>query len=72
MNIEKILERMFQRMPEPNQISDLLLLHSYNQVRFTWKGKKFKISEDLFVEEVQGNFLVRSGDASLLELQLNK
>lgn len=72
MNIEKILERMFQRMPEPNQISDLLLLHSYNQVRFTWKGKKFKISENLFVEEVQGGCLVRSEDASLLEVKLIK
>ena len=65
MNPEQIIEKVINVIPYPNQIKDIDI--SNNAVRFTWRDTRFRVSESLMVEEVQGNLLTGSNIAIMLE-----
>ena len=48
----EILEQVIKAVPTPEFISDIDLSR-YNEVRFTWRSNKFRVTEHLLVDEVE-------------------
>ena len=62
----KLLEQIIQALPYSSQIIDIDL-SCLGEVRFTWRTQRFRVTESLMVEEVQGCLLSGSNIAILLE-----
>jgi len=56
-------------MPNALKISDIDSA-GINNVRFTWRGSRFRVSNHLVVEEVEGGVLSRSNEALLVQALL--
>ena len=65
MTNEEILERVIQRVPYSNQITDLSLSEKA-AIRFTWRGDRFRVTKTS-VEQVSEGSLLGSNVAILLE-----
>lgn len=70
MKNEQILEKVISIIPYPNQITDVDLTTSYNAIRFTWRGDRFRVSENLNVEQVDRGLLMGTNAALLLSTLL--
>lgn len=64
MNQGQLIELLLTAIPSPQAITNIALSEA-DAVRFDWRGKRFRVSIVLGVEEVQGGMLVCS-DASIL------
>lgn len=53
--MEKVLETIIRYLPYPDQIRDIKI--GADEVRFTWRRARYRVSESLFVEEVQDGCL---------------
>jgi hypothetical protein len=61
---DELVERIVKRFPYPAQIREWDTARD-GSVRFTWRGSRFRVSDNLFVETVEGAFL-SGGDISIL------
>lgn len=70
MKNAEILERVLARIPHPSQIKNLDL-DGANEIRFDWRGTRYRVSQHWGVEEVQGHML-KGTDAAMLMSALLK
>jgi len=62
----ELLSKVIKVIPYPDQMSDFdLMLHE--QIRFTWRSVRFRVSLSGMVEEVNDVFLSGSNVSILLE-----
>lgn len=66
MKRENLIEAIVRAVPYPNQITDWDL-SGYLAVRFTWRGIRFRVSLEGYVEEIQGVFGVGNNISILME-----
>lgn len=67
MNKEKLLEIIISAIPFSNQIKDINF-ENENAIRFTWREIRFRVTDSLFVEEVEfDGMLIKSSLSILLE-----
>lgn len=69
MTKEDILVLAIRALPEPDAISAIHF--NKNTIRFDWNGTRYRVSERLFVEEVD-NGILRATDRAILVSQLLK
>ena len=73
MKRDMIIEIIYRSMPNPLKISDIDSA-GINNVRFTWRGSRFRVSNHLVVEEVErvgeSSVLSRSNEALLVQALL--
>ena len=66
IKLEHVIEIIYAAIPYSNQITDLELMES--SLRFTWrKEKRFRVSQNLGVEEVGDGILIGSDITILME-----
>lgn len=65
------LNLVIKTLPYPDQIKDVDMSMT-DQLRFTWRGDRFRVSDALFVEEVDSKFLVGSNTSLLLQRMLRQ
>lgn len=65
MNKNEMLEAIVKATPYPGQIREWDLDGEPGAVRFTWRGIRFMVSDDLFVETVEDG-LLSGGEMSIL------
>jgi len=70
MSNSEIFELVLSCLPYATQMHDIDLGRD-NEIRFTWRGDRFKVSESLHVEECKDGMLMGS-TASLLLGELLK
>ncbi len=63
----KALELVLQAVPYPHLIRDIDLHTQPDVLRFTWRGSRYRVGEHLHVEEVDGDVLIGSDLAILME-----
>ena len=63
----KIVERLIQRLPCPQQIKHIDTASEKEAVRFTWRGGAFRVSQNMSVEQIEGSMLKGTNAAILLE-----
>lgn len=68
MEVGKVIETIYLKVPKSNLISNLEIIS--NNVRFSWLGKRFNVSQTLSVETVEGSLLLSGRDAVLMEALL--
>lgn len=62
----ELLSKVIKIIPYPDQMTDFdLMLH--DQIRFTWRSVRFRVSLSGMVEEVNDGFLRGSNISLLLE-----
>lgn len=66
----KVLELVLQAVPYPHLIRDIDLHSQPDVLRFTWRCTRYRVNEHLSVEEVEGDILVGSDIAILMERTL--
>lgn len=69
---DRLLELVIAALPGPTPISQLDSTRETRAIRFTWQHTRFRVTNTLFVEEVEGVFLKRSTAAALLEALLRE
>lgn len=67
MSHAKIIERLLRAIPDPALIGGFEFDPTVVAVRFNWRGTRYRVTETLSVEEIQGSFLTGSDRAQLLE-----
>jgi len=67
----EILERVLGALPYPGQIHNLDLSQD-TELRFTWRGTRWRVSGSFFVEEVDGALLKGSNATLLMEALLGR
>jgi len=72
MKTEEIIEAIYSVMPYPKQITNLEINDKVREVRFTWRGDRFMVSDNLSVEEVRDRLLVGSSIAIVIEELLKR
>ena len=50
----KILEHVIHCIPYPNQITDIDSYNLDSEIRFSWRGIKFKVTYDYRVSTIEG------------------
>jgi len=68
----QIIELLINALPYPNQIKDIDLVSEEDAVRFTWRSSRYRVSLDLFVEEVNAGCLAGSDSAILIRRGLEQ
>jgi len=63
----EVIQRIIARLPYPDQIRDLEVEYSETTIFFNWRGRSFRVGNALDVNEVQGDLLVGSDEAILME-----
>ena len=53
-NNSKLLELVIQCIPYPNQITDIDSYNMEAEIRFTWRGIRFKVTYDYKVSIIEG------------------
>jgi len=71
MSNSEILEMVLNSLPYTNQISDIDF-SGKNEIRFSWRGARFRVNETLHVEEVKGVIFAGSNSALLFQSLLEK
>lgn len=66
MNKNVLLVLIIRAIPYPQQIEDIELEKDTEAVRFTWRGTRFRVGQNLMVEEVKDGMLSGSDMAILL------
>lgn len=61
----KIIELLVRAIPYPHQIGHILI--GEKDVRFDWRGARYRVDENGHVEEVQGGLLAGSDRAILMQ-----
>ena len=64
VEVGKVIETIYLKVPKSNLISNLEIIS--NNVRFSWLGKRFSVSQTLSVETVEGSLLLSGRDAILM------
>ncbi len=64
MNNGERMETVLKSLPYADQIRDIDMSKD-DEIRFTWRGARYKVADDLFVEEV-GNGVLIGSDLSIL------
>ena len=67
---EDLIELAVKALPYPDQIRDWDLSTEDSAVRFTWRDTRFRVSTNLFVEEVTPPVLRGSNISIILEALL--
>lgn len=71
MNNSKIIELVLNALPHSNQINDIDMAED-GVVRFSWRGERFRVSETLHVDQVDGCMLARDNIAIIFQELLKK
>ncbi len=66
-----IWERILQRLPYPDQIRAVDLTHD-TDVRFAWRGDRFRVGSNFDVDEVGDGVLIGSNISILLGALLKR
>jgi hypothetical protein len=67
----EIVERIIKAMPYANQMGNLTF-DGDGSVRFAWRGDKFKVSENLSVDQVTPDGFLSGSNTAILLQQLLK
>lgn len=70
MSKDELILKVVQSIPYPGQIKELDSESRENTIQFQWRGHVFRVSVSLHVDEVQGDLLVGSSAALLLQALL--
>lgn len=70
MGKEDLINRLYKRLPHPNGIVLKDIYRSEDSIYFSWDGKEYKVSTDLFVEQTDGTGLFTSDTSVLIEALL--
>lgn len=71
MEVTKIIEKVYSKMPYSDQIEDLNI-SEVNAIRFTWRGDRFRVDEYFHVNQITGseaNGLMLTGSNMAIILQ---
>jgi len=72
MNNSELLELVIASLPYPDQITNIDFTSSDIAIRFSWRGDKFRVSNNKMVEQVERGCLAGSNLAIVLEHLINK
>jgi hypothetical protein len=70
MTATELLEAALATLPYPDRIRDIDIHGA--EVRFTWSGERWRVSNNGLVEAVQGGVLACSNAAMLMEALISR
>lgn len=71
MNNSQIFEIVLSAIPYANQINDIDFTQE-GVIRFSWRSSRYRVDENLHVEEIEGSFLTGTDKAMLFRELLKK
>lgn len=69
-NREKLMELVLKALPYSEQLTDLNFESEVDTIRFTWREVRYRVTNTLYVEEVQDGILASTDRTILMQTLL--
>lgn len=72
MTQPELIELVYVALDEPRAISGLDAVSGSREIRFNWRGHRYRVADSLMVERIEGRMLISDDLAALMELVLKR